>query len=188
MIVSLLSLKGGVGKTTSAIHLASCAAREDQPVTLYDLDPEGSAQSWHNQAEANKKPLRFAVEFGKMPTSKTGVHIIDTPPNRRDVVLEVARASDFVVIPVAPTGLDVDRLRNTLEELAKLDELNVSILLTKFDDRRSLAKNALEALTDYPVFESRIRNLAKYEQAFARDPKYISEYWNVWDELKEMMK
>lgn len=45
MIVALLNQKGGVGKTTLALHLAGEWARHGQRVTVIDADPQGSARS-----------------------------------------------------------------------------------------------------------------------------------------------
>ena len=49
MIVALLNHKGGVGKTTLALHLAGEWARQGCSVTLIDADPQGSALDWSEQ-------------------------------------------------------------------------------------------------------------------------------------------
>ena len=61
MIVSAMNLKGGVGKTTTAMSLATLATREDKDVEVYDCDPQSSASFWALLADQNNDPLPFPV-------------------------------------------------------------------------------------------------------------------------------
>ena len=61
MIVALLNQKGGVGKTTLALHLAGEWSREGKRVTLIDADPQGSALDWAEQRARDGFPRLFGV-------------------------------------------------------------------------------------------------------------------------------
>jgi cellulose biosynthesis protein BcsQ len=61
MIVALLNHKGGVGKTTLALHLAGAWARQGKRVTLIDADPQGSALDWSEQRAREGLPRLFGV-------------------------------------------------------------------------------------------------------------------------------
>ncbi|CAB0619366.1 ParA family protein [Corynebacterium diphtheriae] len=60
-IVTLCNLKGGTGKTTSAIYLTTALANQDKQVHVLDGDPQGSATEWAQQAEDAATPLAFEV-------------------------------------------------------------------------------------------------------------------------------
>ncbi|MBN9053492.1 MAG: ParA family protein, partial [Rhizobiales bacterium] len=61
MIVAFLNQKGGVGKTTLALHLAGEWARRGKRVTLVDADPQGSALDWSQQRSRSGAPRLFGV-------------------------------------------------------------------------------------------------------------------------------
>ncbi len=61
MIVALLNQKGGVGKTTLALHLAGQWARQGQRITLIDADPQGSSLDWSQQRSREGLPRLFGV-------------------------------------------------------------------------------------------------------------------------------
>jgi chromosome partitioning protein len=84
--------------------------------------------------------------------------------------------------------LDVNRLRPSLELLRDIEaergRLKVAILFTRWDGRQILAREAQEALESFPVIDAKIRQLARYAQAFGERPTYLDEYAAVWRELR----
>ena len=64
--IAFFNLKGGVGKTTSAVNIAWHAANEGIPTLLWDLDPQG-ASSWLLNSKAKTKSAPKRLLSGKTP-------------------------------------------------------------------------------------------------------------------------
>jgi chromosome partitioning protein len=199
MITALISLKGGVGKSTSAFFLACVALKNTKkPVLVIDGDNEHSLVSWFSRLE--KPPERLTIEPASpdslakqaLAAKSTGAYVfIDCPPNHREMLHRAASIANHVIVPVKPTGLDLDRLRSTLELLADVDAsrqtlgsgLDVGILFTHWQKRRKVEAEALEALHGFPLLETKIRMLEAYKEAFSSIPTYLEEYQQLWKEI-----
>lgn len=191
MIVSVVNLKGGVGKTTTALYFAEAAREEGRVPVVIDADSERSALEWSSRGKlsfevvtAQKDALaRQARLFEKQGR----VVIIDTPPNSRETLWAASAVADHIVVPVAPTGVDVNRLRATLEVLLDVEatkgELDTSILFTRWDKRKRLAREAEDLLEKFPLLAPRIRSLTRYEDGFGSSPWYLEEYREAWTEV-----
>ena len=120
--IVVASQKGGVGKTTIAGHLGVMAEQSKEgPVALIDTDPQGSLASWWNE-RTNDAPLFARVEIGKLTEhlqalSKGGIKlaIIDTPPSVTEMIQQVLRTADLVLIPTRPSPHDLRAVGSTVE-------------------------------------------------------------------------
>lgn len=120
--IVVASQKGGVGKTTIAGHLGVMAEQNGAgPVALIDTDPQGSLAAWWNERKA-EAPLFAQVEIARLSEhlqalAKAGVKlaIIDTPPAVTEMIRQVLRAADLVVIPTRPSPHDLRAVGSTVE-------------------------------------------------------------------------
>jgi chromosome partitioning protein len=187
-ILALCNLKGGTAKTTSAVYLSTCLHARGEQVTLLDADNEQSALNW---ASDGGLPFPVAVadidRLGRQARQLEGYVVIDTPPNNREALLTAALAADTVLVPVAPTAQDVNRLEPTLDLLTqveeRLDKDMTSILLVRYDKRRVLAREFLDVFADYPVLENKISNRVAYQSVLGETPTYLLEYDAVLSEV-----
>ena len=143
-IFSLVHTKGGVAKTTSAVYLATAAARRGVDVVLVDADPQGSALEW--AADAAADPLPFPVVPAPRPLvvdTDRELTIVDTPPGTAQVIQEAIDVADLVIVPTGVSPLDVRRVWPTLEITAHRP---TAVLLTGVDLRTRLAEE-VRALT-----------------------------------------
>lgn len=83
MIIAIVNSKGGVGKTTTAVHLAAALAAPRRRVLLVDLDSHGSLSLWLGIARTRLKPSAasvllqdLAVQRAVRPTSNDNVDLI----------------------------------------------------------------------------------------------------------------
>lgn len=195
-IYSFLSLKGGVGKTTSAFHFATVIARRGFPVVLLDADPQESGVAWARLA-AQTSPLPFEVRTtprdglaqDARAQAKTHVVVIDTPPNAEDLFQQAALVSDLSIMPVSPTVIDLERLGKSIRHLQNLEairpDLNSRILLIRHSAREQLSREAREGLQHYPVLNATIRDLKAYRAAFGSVPSSLAEFEAVYREVTE---
>ena len=112
-IIAIVNQKGGTGKTTLSINLASAFA-ESHPTLLLDADPQGSALDWADSRSAAQMNLdALPLPMGNLLREIRGLSrnydwiIIDGPPGIGRTSAEAVRAADLVLIPTKPSPFDV---------------------------------------------------------------------------------
>jgi len=187
---ALVSLKGGVGKTTLAVPLASGLQVSGHRTVLLDVDPQGSAEGWAEDAEANGLETPPVISTtGKLlrrtlasPAAEGfDAVVIDTAPRIADGATAAMMVADLVLIPLTPGRFD---LRAMAQTLAKLDEaralrpeLRAAAVLNKAKKQTKLARETERALraAGVPMLETVIGDRVEIGEATAIGSHVLAE-------------
>jgi chromosome partitioning protein len=195
MIITIASFKGGVGKTTTAIHLAGYLSKKGSTL-LVDGDPNRSCLDWAEASgEAGALPFETVdvMQLAKF-AGRYDHTVIDTKarPDEKDLKM-LATGCDLLVIPTTPDAMSLKATLKMLSALSELEANAYKILLTMIppppshdgaDAARILAANKLS------TFKTQIRRYTAYKKAalhgtLVADAKdaYAREAWSDYQKF-----
>jgi chromosome partitioning protein len=177
-VVAIVNQKGGTGKTTLAINLASVLA-EKGAVLLLDADPQASSQNW--AAGEWTSPEGLAVKGmgkGNLLEQVRSVSrdydwiIIDGPPGISRTSADAVRAADLVLIPAKPSPLDVWAASDIVEAVRARQKTSngapkAAFVITMAQPRTRLGRQIDAALSEMgiPVLQARTTQRVSYPNA-----------------------
>ena len=177
-VVAIVNQKGGTGKTTLAINLASVLA-EKGAVLLLDADPQASSQNW--AAGEWTSPEGLAVKGmgkGNLLEQVRSVSreydwiIIDGPPGITRTSADAVRAADLVLIPAKPSPLDVWAAADIVEAVRARQKTSngapkAAFVITMAQPRTRLGRQIDAALSEMgiPVLQARTTQRVSYPNA-----------------------
>lgn len=188
MIITMASFKGGVGKSTSAVHIAAELAKTGKTL-LVDGDPNRSVTRWSLQGR-----LPFTVVSEAQATMHARQHehiVIDTKARPdSDDLREIAMGCHLLVLPCTPDPLSVDALLATVKELRNLGTERFRVLLTIVPPRPNRdGPKAREALLEagLPLFKAQIPRMVSFQRCIVEGQTvYSPEYNEVTEEIEAL--
>src|ERR1700686_5081248 len=156
--IVVLNPKGGSGKTTIAINLASYLASRGHTPVLMDFDPQGSSLRWVRKRKPMQAPIHVIAAFEtdtrttrafqlRVPDVATHV-IVDTPAalDSRQLA-DMTRDADKIIVPVLPSDIDIHACSRCIRDLllvAKIrrDEDRIGVIANRIR-RNTLPYQAL---------------------------------------------
>src|ERR1700733_7048613 len=147
MNIVVSNVKGGVGKTTTAVYLAAAAVERGwSPVTLVDSDRQASSAEWFDE-----RPVE-GVDLVEAPSERTiaramgaddGLVVVDTPPGDERIVRAALDRADSVVIPTRAGGVEFTRVATTVDMIGSKTPFGVVVCAAR------LGTNDLDEAVDW---------------------------------------
>ncbi len=170
--IAIISQKGGAGKTTLALHLATASVLAGHNTAIIDLDPQASAANWADRRDADLPVVisahasRLAHEKKRVEDMDGDILVIDTAPHSDSAALEAAKLADLVLVPCRPAILDIEAITNTLD-LVKTTGTPIVVVMNAVAPQGGEAVEAAEAIAalDVEVSSVQLRQRVAFSRA-----------------------
>lgn len=175
-VIAFVGNKGGAGKTTLTVNLASCLARQSS-VAVIDADPQGSALQWRAFSEnEHAVPVIEASEQLEEQANQLRQEyryvVIDCPPSVHAPQTKTVLAfSDMALIPVQPSPVDLWATVHIEEAVNKAresnDRLKAMLVINQLEARTMLSRLVRDALSeiDLPVAKTALKRRAIFRSS-----------------------
>jgi chromosome partitioning protein len=198
-IITVTGYKGGIGKSTTAFHLASYFSDLGKTV-LIDGDPNRTALKWAGRS-GEALPFTVADERQAMKIIPGMDYvIIDTParPNSDDLK-ELAKGCDLLVLPTSPDVISLEPMLETARDVGEAKFRALITIVPPYPSKEGELMRDDLAEGDIPVFKAMIRRTVGFAKAAmsgrpirevedARARAAWGDYKALGDEIREMLK
>lgn len=174
--IAVVNDKGGVGKTTICMMICMYLSVRGKRVLLHDSDVSGSAVAWSKNAAAAGAPLPFDVADNntvgiRMQEAAYDYIVVDTPTdaNAKANIDSLAAVTDYMVIPLRPGTLELDRMNVTMAAIRtapRKETLQIGFVING-NQRTRVAEGTAAYLAEqnYPVI-AKVPHRKDYQERF----------------------
>lgn len=178
-IITVAQQKGGSGKTTVTVNLATALLEQGKSVALLDTDPQGSLGKWFMkrvEAYGDDPNLRFstATAWGisyelRSLASQVDVIIVDTPPKADSDLRPALRAADLVLVPLSASHVDIWATQDVID-LADRASKRAYIVMNRTRSGTKLGAEVLEAVKELEaeVLDTSLGNRVVFAESLGR--------------------
>lgn len=195
MILSTVNIKGGVGKSTIASHLAVWLKQNNVDVLLVDSDEQESSVDWALKVEKDLKVEKLEKsddiydEITAMK-EKADVLIIDGAATLTETTRSILLASDLAIVPCTPSVLDLRATQKTFKVLLQAQKIRngkpqALIVPNRVNKKYRLSKELLESIKDWGI---KVTGSLGHRQAYADAAGQDSVVWRMGYEAREASK
>jgi chromosome partitioning protein len=178
-IITIAQQKGGSGKTTLAVTLATAFLEMGKTVALLDTDPQGSLGKWFmkrmdDHGENPKLLLSTATAWGisyelRSLSDKADVVIVDTPPKADSDLRPALRAADLILVPLSASHVDIWATQDVLD-LADRAGKRACIVMNRTRSGTRLGVEVEEAVRemDADILEAKLGNRIAFAESLGQ--------------------
>lgn len=196
-VITLTNLKGGSAKTTSTAFLAHAFHALGKNVLVIDADPQGQSLRWSELAGWDIPVLGLPVKDihrrlrGIVPPA-VDIVLIDTPPleEQAGIVYASLRAADTIIVTMAPTPAELDRLPAVWAAIEEIEPLRdhpvpVAVLLNRAVSRANSTAFIRDALVTggHEVLDTVITRLELFALAYGAPVTELGKYADAAAEI-----
>lgn len=135
MIIATVNQKGGVGKSTIAVHLVTWFRERDVEVALVDADVQGSSSNWARELDQDTPIYRLQSAdaiLDEVRLLEEDVIIIDGPAGLGEVTRSILLVADVALIPCGPSALDLCAASDAIRALDQVHQIRGELPMGAF--------------------------------------------------------